>query len=264
MDLNKRILYQFPLSLYCEKTRWNLDAKGLNYDCQDLIPGLHLFTAWLLAGQRSLPILRDGQIALGDSTKIALHLEQYYPDHPLIPKDPDAKQAVLKMDDWFDELGDHVRRYCWSTAINSPEVNQIFFSFKGYSLWKQKLAESCKPLLRLMIRRTFRVYDTEVAHSWDCIQQGLIQLEEWLGGQVDHYLVGDQFSLADLTAASMLAPLVGPENSPWSDARLSQLGRQQRDELRTSLAGQWVLRLYKDYRNKALLDYSNNDGVSEQ
>lgn len=65
--------------------------------------------------------------------------------------------------------------------------------------------------------------------------------------------MGDQFSLADLTAASMLAPLVGPENSPWSDARLSQLGRQQRDELRTSLAGQWVLRFYKDYRNKVLL-----------
>ena len=28
---HERTLYQFSISHYCEKTRWNLDAKGLTY-----------------------------------------------------------------------------------------------------------------------------------------------------------------------------------------------------------------------------------------
>ena len=248
MTLHERILYQFPLSLYCEKTRWNLDVYGLDYVCRDLLPGLHTLTAWRLARQRSLPILRDGKQIVGDSTEIALFLDRSYPDQPLLPVDPVARKQVLELEDWFDELGDHVRRYCWSSAIDRPEVSHIFFGFAGYGRWQGVLSDWSKPLLRQMIRRTFKVYEPQVAHSWERIQDALPLLERLLRGSADNYLVGDSFSLADLTAASMLAPLVGPDNSPWSDARLSHLNVQQRTELRASLTGQWVLRLYRDYR----------------
>ncbi len=36
-----RTLYQFPISHYCEKTRWNLEAKGLSYRIENLLPGPH-------------------------------------------------------------------------------------------------------------------------------------------------------------------------------------------------------------------------------
>lgn len=248
MISNKPTLYQFPLSLYCEKTRWNLDIKGIDYDCRDLLPGPHAITAWRLAHQRALPILQDGKKSIGDSSKIALYLDQHYPQYPLLPVDPTSRQQVLKLEAWFDELGDHVRRYCWSMAINDPEVNQIFFGFKGYTPWQQRLAETSKPLLRLMIRRTFGVYEQQIVHSQGRIAEALPQLETWLKGNTNSYLVGDHFSLADLTAASMLAPLIGPNNSPWADARLPRVDQQQRTALRASMAGQWVLRLYQHYR----------------
>ena len=63
--MQKRILYQFPLSLYSEKTRWHLEAKGIDFICHNMTPGLHIIPAYLLAQQRTLPIFKDGSIIDG-------------------------------------------------------------------------------------------------------------------------------------------------------------------------------------------------------
>ena len=55
-----RTLYQFPLSHYCEKARWLLDHKELDFVAQNLIPGVHRAFAQLKTGQNKLPILKDG------------------------------------------------------------------------------------------------------------------------------------------------------------------------------------------------------------
>ena len=36
-----RTLYQFPISHYCEKVRWAMDYKKLEYKAKNLLPGLH-------------------------------------------------------------------------------------------------------------------------------------------------------------------------------------------------------------------------------
>jgi glutathione S-transferase len=248
MPANERVLYQFPLSLYCEKTRWNLKAKGLDFSCRDLLPGPHRWTAWRLARQNTLPVLKDGRHAVGDSTAIALYLEQQYPQRPLLPAAPEARQRALALEAYFDTLGEHVRRYVWSMTVERPEVSRIFFGFEGYSPWRQALADRARPLLRQMIRRTFNVYEGPVAASEQAVAEGLVRLEALLDGNADGYLSGQDFGLADLTAAAMLAPLVGPANSPWSDARLPPVGLAQRQALRETLAGRWVLGLYARHR----------------
>ena len=54
-----RTLYQFPLSHFCEKARWLLDYKELDFVAHNLIPGVHRAFAQLKTGQNRLPILRD-------------------------------------------------------------------------------------------------------------------------------------------------------------------------------------------------------------
>ena len=54
-----RILYQFPISHYCEKVRWAMDHKGLEYKLKNLLPGLHLKTTRKMAKKSSVPILVD-------------------------------------------------------------------------------------------------------------------------------------------------------------------------------------------------------------
>ena len=66
-----RILYQFPISHYCEKSRWQLDHKGLPYVTRNLLPGPHRLRTPLMANIDTLPVLRDGKRTVGDSTRIA-------------------------------------------------------------------------------------------------------------------------------------------------------------------------------------------------
>jgi glutathione S-transferase len=54
-----RVLYQFPISHYCEKIRWAMDYKGLDYTLKNLVPGLHLRTTKKIAPKTYLPILMD-------------------------------------------------------------------------------------------------------------------------------------------------------------------------------------------------------------
>ena len=73
-------LYQFPNSHYCEKVRWALDYKQLDYRIINLLPGLHVDrTAKKLAGSSSLPILVHDGKALQNSSDILTYLERSVP-----------------------------------------------------------------------------------------------------------------------------------------------------------------------------------------
>ncbi len=244
--MTRRLLYQFPLSLYCEKTRWNLDWKGLPWQPVNLLPGPHMLTAWRLAGQRRLPVLRDGSEHIGDSTRIALYLDACYPERPLLPADRAQRHAVLTQEEAFDTLGEHVRRCVWSLAVDSPAVAALFF--RHYDPARHRLGQLATPLLRQMIRRTFDVWPAPVAASWQAVLDALADLDARLDGNPAAYLVGDRFTLADLTAAAMLGPLVGPPESPWGDDKVPATDGGERQRLRATAAGQWVLRLYREHR----------------
>ena len=47
-------LYQFCISHYCEKARWALDYKGINYQTVNLLPGQHVNTIRKLTGAAGL------------------------------------------------------------------------------------------------------------------------------------------------------------------------------------------------------------------
>ena len=56
--MTERILYQFPISHYCEKARWQLDHKGLAYRTRNLLPGLQIRTVSSLFVASRLRITR--------------------------------------------------------------------------------------------------------------------------------------------------------------------------------------------------------------
>lgn len=246
MNNEQRRLYQFPLSLYCEKTRWILDFKQLPWTPVNLMPGPHAFTAWRLARLRTLPVLDDGGRITGDSTRIALYLEAQYPASPLLPDDAALRTEVLALEELYDHIGDHVRRCVWSEAVHTDLVDAIFF--REYDRARRRLGAFARPLLRQMIRHTFNVFPADVAASWPVVLAALECLETTLQGDPGRYLAGNRFTLADLTAATMLAPLVGPEESPWGDRHVPAAGAGRRGPLRESVAGRWVQRVYTQYR----------------
>ena len=100
-----RVLYQFPLSHYCEKARWLLDHKELDYVAHNLIPGFHRAFAQLKTGQNLLPILKDDHRWIAESTKIALYLDDTYPNMHFYAVMNNLDSKLLKLIVWQMNLG---------------------------------------------------------------------------------------------------------------------------------------------------------------
>jgi glutathione S-transferase len=66
------------------------------------------------------------------------------------------------------------------------------------------------------------------------------------------YLVGDRFTVADLTAAALLSPLVRPPEFPYKAAvPLPEPLAKIRDSLLAHPAFRWTLQTYAQHRGKS-------------
>jgi glutathione S-transferase len=248
--LAPRILHQFPISHYCEKTRWNLDAKNLEYRVNNQLPGLHVPINRRLSGRRTVPLLRDAGRACSDSTKIALYLEEAYPARPLLPRAPAARERVLELERYFsDTFGPEVRRVCYGEALRYPRaVRKLFFArypapIRRVGIWLMG------SVLERELRRLYGLHEAGLRAAHACVAEATERLERELAHDAERYLAGDQLSLADISAASLLAPLVGPPGSPWAELsdELETL-HALRKQVRQRVAGRWVLWLYQRER----------------
>jgi glutathione S-transferase len=66
-------LYQFELSQFAEKARLILDFKGLQYRKIEVVPGVGQLEVFRISGQRQVPVIKDGNTIVADSTAIALY-----------------------------------------------------------------------------------------------------------------------------------------------------------------------------------------------
>lgn len=98
-------LYQFELSAYCEKVRLILDYKGLAYKKKDVVPGVGQLELFRLSGQRQVPVLKDGDTYIADSTEIAFYLDRKYPEKPIIPTDPLQRGQCLLIEECAEKSG---------------------------------------------------------------------------------------------------------------------------------------------------------------
>lgn len=243
-----RVLYQFPISHYCEKARWMLDRKGLVYRERNLLPGSHRLFTRARSGVNTLPVLRDGKRLVGDSTRIAYYLEKYYPDIPLLPDAPDARQQVIELEQQFDRYGTHVRRWLYGQLLGRSNVMKVFYGPYRLPALVQRVLE---PVTEKGVARLYRISPESVAHSWQRLQEGLSLIESRIKGDPDARLVGQQLTLADIAAASLYAPLLIPQGTPWdamSEEKMPALLREQIAALRARPAGQWVMRRYEKDR----------------
>ena len=250
--VERRVLHQFPVSHFCEKTRWNLDAKGLTYEVSNLLPGPHALVNTVLTGRRTVPVLRDGKKAIVDSTAIALYLEQRYPERALLPADASQRAQALELDRYFNRaFGREVRRLCYGYALRYPrETRQLFFrSYTGVTRTLAPLLMGA--LLERQLRVMYRIDEAGLRESERGIDEGCAMLADQLARTGSGYLVGDRLSLSDITAASLLAPLVGPPNTPWADIPETLVAlHERRKRARDTVAGRWLLDLYARERER--------------
>ena len=245
-----RTLYQFPLSHFCEKARWMLDHKELEYVAQNLVPGVHRAFAKLKTGQYKLPILLDHEKWIADSTEIALYLDQKYPEHTLLRSDFKYRNQALEINALSNEMGRHVRRWVLAYSLNTNEESiDVLIGEKGYMRQFEKYS---KPLVKALLSKGYHLTTDKVQESKLYLENMISTLNQKLIENRGQYLVGDRLGLADIAVCSMLAPILEIEGTPWekeTGEALADEFQQFKEDLIQLPLGQYVIRVYQTERN---------------
>lgn len=239
------ILYQFPISHFCEKARWALDYKGLEYTTKNLLPGLHVKTTKKLGKRSSVPILEHDGRSVQGSEQIITYLDEQFPERKLTPVNSQEAQSALEWERYLDkEIGVHLRRYVYHTLLNHPEIVIGFFATGG-PFWARPFLKLSFSKLQKVMRKMMDINEVTAAQSREHMVMGLQRLNDALKERT--YLVGNRFSRADLTAAALLAPLFMPKQYglDWPEAMPEPL-QSEVDALASQLA--WAQEIYSKHR----------------
>jgi glutathione S-transferase len=246
------LLWQQPLSHYSEKVRWALDHKRIPHRRRAVPPGVHIALAlWLTRGHTdTFPVLElDGE-RLGDSSAAITALERRHPERPLYPEDPGERRRALELEDFFDEeLGPHARLLPLHEMRSEPELLGDFAARAT-----PPPLDRAKPLLAAYARLyTSARFGTAPEGAAAAARAGILaafeRIEAELAAGDGVHLVGERFTVADLTGAALAYLVVLPEGGPLpSDLPQSAGMRTFRAEIADRPAYRWVEETYLRYR----------------
>lgn len=247
-------LWQIDVSHYSEKARWALAWKGVEHRRHSPVPGAHMVVAfWLTRGAHyTFPVLSIDGRRIGDSTAIIAALEELHPEPPLYPLDIGERRRALELEEFFDEeLGPYVRQVAWYEFGNDRE--------RFAELMEQtapapiaRFSGATAAYARAYTSLRFRAGNAEAAELGRAkVLAALDRLEAELGD--NEYLVGESFSVADLTAASLFYPVAVPEEGPLTSDSPSAKGFEAfREPLLERLGIKWVREMFRRHRKSAM------------
>jgi glutathione S-transferase len=244
------VLWQLQISHYVEKVRWALDHKGIPHIRRTLLPGLHLVKAKHLTGDISTtPVLTIDGRSIGDSTRIIAALEERWPEPALYPQDATLRRRAFALEEFFDEeLGPHLRRAFYAELLAHPRLLVPLFTHGEPAATRAALRAGF-PILRVAMRHRFQISAEAAAHSRAKIVAAIDRLEQEISPS--GYLVGEHFTVADLTAAALLYPVARPPQFPYAmiaEEDLPVAWREFLDSLARRPGGRWIADTYRRHR----------------
>lgn len=243
------VLWQFKYSHYNEKARWALDFKRLPHVRRSLLPGPHAPRMLWMTGQKSVPVLVLDGTAIADSTRIIEALERQYPDPPLYPADDAPRRRALELEEFFDEeLGPHLRLLWFHKLLADADYTAAQLTV-GFRALARRVFRLAFPAVRAVMAADMGINAANAEPARAKVYAALDRLEAEL--QPSGYLVGDRFSVADLTAAALFSPLVMPPEFPYPLLTpLPAPAAQFRDSLAARRGFQWVADIYRRHRGQ--------------
>src|SRR5262249_48867738 len=152
-------------------------------------------------GQKAMPILRHESRVLKSSAAVLDYVENTWPDPPLYPTDPAQRERALEIQKKFDEIGAAVRRAAFHEWLPHTEYTARRFA-TGFAEWQQKLYVRTFPGIRAVMALDMQI-NAAGAEAGRALTKEALDFVARHSAQTG-YLVGDRFSIADLTAATIL------------------------------------------------------------
>lgn len=206
-------LYTFAMSHYSEKIRWTLDACDIPYREVCLSPAFHIVPALRMGGrgQTTLPIIQGDGYSVQDSPRILTWLQSNRGPLAVMPLSLDI--AVREVEQRFDAIGKDVARYLYAGSFGVADEHIAKLWTDHANSFQAAIIRASYPLMRWVFRQKLQIKPARVEKARQRIEGVL----DWLDAQLAdgrRFLVGDTFTAADITAASLLAPLACPAQHP--------------------------------------------------
>lgn len=249
MRTDRPRLWHLPSSHFSEKVRWALDHKRVPHTRRTPLMVPHIAVARVLTRGAidTFPVLQLAGGAVGDSTAIIARLERDVPEPALYPSDPVERARALELEEWLDEhLGADVRLLALhEVAHDPPALAQL--SARHLPAHMAPFPDAWARTFGGFIRRR---YGLDAPGAADAARAGVgrafDRLEQALGG--GRYLVGDAFTVADLTAASHFYWLLQPPEGPRIVDRLPASLADFMSRFAERDGYRWVLDTYRRHR----------------
>ncbi|MBW2587715.1 MAG: glutathione S-transferase family protein [Deltaproteobacteria bacterium] len=241
------VLYGFQISHYVEKVRWAMDYCGIEYREVQWTPMYSIPRAHLKAGGRTLPFIEVGKETVQDSTEILHWLHQHRQPFPVMPADEEQRQEAMEIEDLVDDVGFDIIRYMYATLVDYPADLVRLWGWSATPLTRFGLRASW-PLTAYLMRYNIGFTDGDQAQGISRIDQVMEALDAKLSDG-RQFLLGEQFSIADISAASILAPtLMPPEHPLYScDTFVGRLAEQAK-QFEHHPSYHWMRKIYQQYR----------------
>jgi glutathione S-transferase len=237
-------LVTIPISHYCEKARWALDRAGVEYVEKRHLPGLHRAAVRHAGGGLTAPlmVLDDGSV-IPESSEIVAWAAARGADVRFC-----AESCALAAD--YDErLGPATRLWVYHRMFDHPDLVAQPMT-DGVPGWQRTVYRRGYPALAFAIAQVLTIND-ETAVEAEKAFRAVYEEVDALLSDGRPYLAGDAFSIADLTFASLSAPLIGPPNYGVTLPAVADLPPGMIpvvEEHRESRAGQHALKMFEQER----------------
>ena len=116
----------------------------------------------------------------------------------------------------------------------------------GFSPVTKAIYAAFFPATRAIMRMDMGITDDGAARSLVRFEAAFDRLEREIGPS--GYLVGDGFTVADLTAAALLSPLTFPPEYPYAPPPMPAAVRQFQERFAARRGYRWVCEMYRRHR----------------
>jgi glutathione S-transferase len=174
-----------------------------------------------------------------------MHLERRFPEPPLLPADPALRERALALAARFDdEVGPAVRLATFFELMSADYASRTFCA--GKPPLARAAYRAAFPLISRVMKRSMHIDAANAAVARERTREALDFVAK--EGAATGHLVGDAFTIADLTAAALLMPTldVGEQPPPESAAERAWLARWS-DHPGVA----WVREIYRRHRGAA-------------
>ena len=239
-------LWQYNFSNFNEKARWALDFKSIPHTRKSLLPGGPRALAFSARG--TLPVLDLEGERVADTTRIIEALELHKPDPPLYPNDPQLRREALELEDFFDEhVGHEARRVLFYDVWSDREfVSGLLTTGRGETT--RRIYGATISLAAPVVKRRYKIYPADVEEGRGKIIAGMDRIVAEAGPE--GYLVGSSFSVADLTAASLLGFVAQPREFQYDYPDPPQLDFLE--QVQSHPAVDWLRATYRRHRGSSM------------